>query len=308
MKSIYKYILENFLSSDNISFKNWSLRIDEAEIGGEFANLESYNQNMAKGLADKLFFIDQLPLKQYDNWIFVDFGCADGVLINALSIMLPKYGIKGKLIGFDISDTMINLANEKFKNMSTTELEICFTTRWQEVIDMINDYNEAKKVLVCNSVIHEVYSYADDSSDINWFWKIVNHSGFDYVCVRDMMVSERVEHKTDKKMLDTFYEHVEDSKPELKKYIKEFEEHWGSLEDNKNFLHYLLKYRWTTNWKREVNENYFSVMTEEFLTKMRRFKKIYFEEFRVPFLENCWEEDFGVKLKDTTHIKAIFAK
>ena len=59
-----------------------------------------------------------------------------------------------------------------------------------------------------------------------------------------------------------------------------------------------------------MNENYFSVMTEEFLSKMRRFKKIYFEEFRVPFLENCWEEDFGVrvKLKDTTHIKAIFAK
>ena len=242
MINLKNYILET-LYQDKSRFRRWLLKdvdINEAEIGGEFNNLESYNQNMAKGLADKMFFVDKLPLKKHDNWVFVDFGCADGVLINALSIILPEYGIKGKLVGYDISETMINLANEKFKDLSTSDLEIVFTTDWKDVSDIVKQNGDAKSVLVCNSVIHEVYSYANNQSDIDWFWRIVNNSGFDYVCVRDMMVSKKVEHETDKDLLDTFYKHVDENKPELNKYIEEFEEHWGSLEDNKNFLHYLL--------------------------------------------------------------------
>ena len=295
MKQLYRYILEK-------------LNINEVEVGGEFTNLESYNLNMAKGLEDKLFFVKKLPIKSGESWIFVDFGCADGVLINALSIILPKYGIKCKLVGYDISENMINIAKKKFKNQSTDDIEILFTANWDEVLEILEEDTDSKKAIVCNSVIHEVYSYANSQADIDWFWDQITDSGFDYVCVRDMMVNKSIERETDPDMLETFYEHVEEDKPELKRYIKDYEKHWGSLEENKNFIHYLLKYRWTTNWTREVNENYFSVMTEEFLDKMKGFKKVYFEEFRVPFLENCWKEDFGVELEDTTHIKAIFSK
>ena len=282
--------------------------INEVEVGKEFANLTSYIENMAKGLTDKLFFINKLPLKKFDEWVFVDFGCADGVLINALSKILPKYGVKGKLIGFDISDNMIDIANGKFKSKPDDDIQMIFTASWSEVIDALKENDEAKRVLVCNSVIHEVYSYAEGLSDINWFWRRVKFTNFDYVCVRDMMCDKSIQYKTDKKLLDTFWDHVNNNKPELKKYIKDFEEHWGSIEENENFVHYLLKYRWTTNWKREVNENYFPIMVDEFLSKMSGFKKVYFEQFRLPFLEGCWEEDFGIKLKDNTHIKAIFAK
>jgi len=295
MKQLYRYILEK-------------LNINEVEVGGEFTNLESYNLNMAKGLEDKLFFVKKLPIKTGESWIFVDFGCADGVLINALSIILPKYGIKCKLVGYDISENMINIAKKKFKNQSTDDIEILFTANWDEVLEILDEDMDSKKAIICNSVIHEVYSYANSQSDIDWFWDQITGSGFDYVCVRDMMVSNSIERKTDPDMLETFYEHVEEDKPELKRYIEDYEDHWGSLKENKNFIHYLLKYRWTTNWTREVNENYFSIMTEEFLDKMKGFKKVYFEEFRVPFLEKCWREDFGIELEDTTHIKAIFSK
>ena len=37
---------------------------------------------MAKGMEDKLFFLNELP-KNYE-YTFVDFGCADGTLINYL--------------------------------------------------------------------------------------------------------------------------------------------------------------------------------------------------------------------------------
>lgn len=296
MKHITNYIIEKIFD------------ISEAEVGIKFTNLDSYVENMAKGLADKLFFVKELPLNKYNEWIFVDFGCADGILINALSKILPKFNIKGKLVGFDISDSMIDMAKSKFKDISTDDLEVIFTADWDDVISYLKDNDNAKKTIICNSVIHEVYSYADGQSDINLFWKRITDNNFDFICVRDMMPDKSIEYKTDKKLLKTFYDHVDNDKPNLKRYIKDFEEHWGSIEENKNFIHYLLKYRWTTNWTREVNENYFPIMIDEFLSKMNGFKRIYFKEFRVPFLEDCWKEDFGIKLKDNTHIKAIFGK
>lgn len=309
-RHISEFISDRLLS-DVGRFAQWmskDVNIDEVEIGGKFTNLDSYNQNMAKGLDDKMFFIEKLPFDKYNNWIFVDFGCADGVMENALAIVLEKLGVTGKIIGYDISESMINIAKSKFKDLSTPDLEVIFTANWKDVSDMVTEDNDTKCVLICSSVIHEVYSYANGKEDINWFWKIVNQTGFDYVCVRDMMASKSIEHPTDEKTLETFYNHVNKSKPELLKYIKEYEERWGSLKENKNFVHYLLKYRWTTNWTREVNENYFSIPIEEFLSKMRRFNIMHFEKFKVPFLENCWKEDFGIKIKDNTHIKAIFVK
>jgi len=282
--------------------------INEVEVGGKFTNLESYNQNMAKGLADKLFFLEKLPLRKYDEWVFVDFGCADGVLINALSTLLPQYGVKATLVGFDISETMIELATSKFGHCSSPDIDIVFTASWQDVISCFKKNDDAMRVLICNSVIHEVYSYANGQSDIDWFWRRVKYSGFDFICVRDMMCDRSIERATDSSMLEEFYDHVDNSKPELHKYISDFERHWGSLEENKNFIHYLLKYRWLTNWSREVNENYFPIMVEEFLAQMSGFNRMYLERFVLPFLAGCWKEDFGVTVKDNTHIKAIFRK
>ncbi len=308
MKSLKPYILEKLNKPRFCKWLSKDVDIDEAEIGGEFTSLDSYNLNMAKGMDDKMFFIEKLPFEKYDNWVFVDFGCADGVMENALSMIMKKRGMNGKIIGYDISESMINIAKNKFKDLSTPEVEVIFTTNWKDVEDAVSKDKDNKYVLICSSVIHEVYSYANGQDDINWFWKIVNNTGFDYVCVRDMMASESIEHPTDEKLLEKFYDSVNENKPELLKYIKEFEDNFGSLEENKNFVHYLLKYRWTTNWTREVNENYFSIMVEEFLSKMSGFKQMYFEQFRVHFLEKCWKEDFGIEIEDNTHIKAIFAK
>ena len=32
----------------------------------------------------------------------------------------------------------------------------------------------------------------------------------------------------------------------------------------------------------------------------------YLELFKVPFLEQCWKDDFGIIIEYPTHIKAIF--
>ncbi len=279
-------------------------KVYEMEVGGQFANLDSYNKNMAKGLEDKLFFLNKLPLGKYDEWLFVDFGCADGVLISALANILPQYGIKATLVGYDISETMIDIARGKFGHLGDEDVQVYFTYNWQEVEKFLSQ--DRVRVMVLSSVIHEVYSYAQSEDDITTFWQRVCQSGFDFVCVRDMMPADSINRPTDENLLDTFFEHVEENKPELIRYIEEFERRWGHITNNKNFVHYLLKYRWLVNWKREVNENYFPITDSEFFRNMRGFTCIYRNAFRVPFLEDCWKKDFGISITDNTHIKAIF--
>ena len=90
---------------------------------------------------------------------------------------------------------------------------------------------------------------------------------------------------------------------------REFEKEYGSISHMKNLVHFLLKYRWKINWDRELHENYFCTTIDEFLKHMNLYFNInYLERFRVPFLEQCWKEDFGIELDDYTHVKMILEK
>ena len=48
------------------------------EIGIPFTDQQMYNRQMTKTLNDKMFFTNILP---EDDYVFVDFGCADGAMI-----------------------------------------------------------------------------------------------------------------------------------------------------------------------------------------------------------------------------------
>ena len=97
----------------------------------------------------------------------------------------------------------------------------------------------------------------------------------------------------------------------LYSYRTEFEDIYGKLFKSwKNLLHFLLKYRWTINWNREVHENYFPIYVEDFLNKFEeKYNLNYLKRFRVPFLNTCWKTDFDInenEISDNTHIKTIF--
>ena len=117
------------------------------EIGPDFKNILSYNENMAKGMEDKLFFLNELPKNH--KYTFVDFGCADGTLINYLGSIYNNY-YENTYIGYDISDTMIELAKSNFNSSAE---DVLFTSDWKEVIDKLNsEGNYKKKVLILSSV------------------------------------------------------------------------------------------------------------------------------------------------------------
>ena len=270
------------------------------EIGKKFTDIQYYNKEMQKGMEDKLFFLDKLP--KDNNYIFVDFGCADGSMINALSNILQ--GSYNRYIGYDISETMIELAKTNYHG--PVNANVIFTNEWNEVkrnIEWTKICTEYKSVLILSSVIHEVYSYAKDENDITKFWNRVLNTGFDYVVIRDMCPSDDIDRRSDI--------HIEDkvrNKSDIS-LLDEFENIWGLISNNRNMIHFLLKYRWKVNWKREVHENYFPISSNLLIQMFNDgFNVDYFERFRVPFLDKCLKEDYDIELEDYTHIKAIFTK
>ena len=269
------------------------------EIGKPFNNIDSYNDSMRKAMKDKLFFLDFVPER---NCLFVDFGCADGSLITAL-YESKKYD-DSIYIGYDISSEMINLAKGKFNHQTNN---VSFTTNWGDVLEKLQDKQYKRKILILSSVIHEVYSYAKCESEIIGFWDKVLYSAFDYICVRDMMYSQDMNRSIKSSIFSLDKSQKKLQEEPLKSCLNQFEEYWGSINNVKNLIHFLLKYRWQINWERELNENYFPIEVTEFLDKFKeKYNTVYLERFRVPFLEECWSKDFGIKIDDYTHIKCIF--
>ena len=273
------------------------------EIGIKFSNIEYYNKEMQKGMEDKLFFVERLPKNQ--NYMFVDFGCADGSMINALA-SIYKDNPNNVYVGYDISDEMIKLAKTNYHG--PVNANVRFTTNWDECRQSGSSvFVNRKKVLILSSVIHEVYSYGTEET-ICKFWDQVRYSDFDYIIIRDMCPSEDIDRDAKKSLTNT----IERSRNVSIEQVKEFSEIWGTLTNNKNAIHFLLKYRWKVNWDREVRENYFPIYVEDLIEKITctgaRYKIDYLNRFRVPFLDKCIKEDFNIELDDFTHIKAIFSK
>lgn len=279
------------------------------DIGKDFTNIQSYNELMRNSVPDKLFFMDRLINADCSKTIIiVDFGCADGSLINIMCDRLRGSKCHIKYIGYDISDCMIDLAKTNFNGDSCDDVH--FTTSWKMVMELANVEFADKKILVLSSVIHEVYSYGN-CADVADFWKKVFNSGFSHIVIRDMCITNEAKCAySDPEIVQKVIERAN------KEQLRTFEEKWGNITNsNKNLIHFLLKYRYKINWERENNENYLPVTVEEIKkmvesapierTGRNKYNFFYLETFRVPFLDKCFKEDFGISLNWSTHVKMI---
>lgn len=245
----------------------------------------SYNEGMRKSLLDKIFFMDKINAGH-----IVDYGCADGTLIRFLHNLFPEL----YYIGYDIDPVMIQKAQESLETNN-----VLFTTDWRQVEDFSIVGSSA---LILSSVIHEVYSYGI-KDDVKTFWNNVWNSKWDYIIIRDMIPSQSIEKQSD----------IDDVRRIMAKADKgmlaDFERIWGSIRTNKNLMHFLLKYKYTENWSREVKENYFPLTEEELLTIIPdNYNITYYEHFVLPHLKRTVKADFGVDIKDAVHLKMILER
>lgn len=266
---------------------NWRLFLEELVGEKPISNLQSYIDGMNYSMRDKLFFSDTI---NFD--IIVDFGCADGTFIEELSKINP--GVK--LIGYDLDDIMLHKAKQKLGKKAF------FTNNWNEAVRLTTGFKNP--LLNLSSVIHEVYSYSRPNV-ISKFWNEQVFGGdFKYITIRDMIPSLEI----DRQEISQFKDDVRKVRSKSDKfYLDSFEKKWGTISDNyRTFVHYLMKYRFTDNWDREVNENYLPVSLETVKSKIpSEYKIIYEEDFLLPFLKQQVKKDFNVELNHSTHTKMI---
>lgn len=250
----------------------------------QISDLNIYINRMQKSVLDKMFFVDKV-FDPFSN--IIDFGCANGELIKALQSLFDEY----RYIGYDISTEMLSAARE---NVPTAE----FYSDWNEIKADFKD-----SLLNISSVLHEVYSYSSQE-EIKKFWSRVFESGFKYIAIRDMMLSDADQMKADEdqQSLVIKNENYADK-------LKDYENVWGKIMTQHDLIHYLLKYKYTENWEREVRENYVPITLEQLLGIIPdRYEITYLNHFTLPYTVWQIKKDFGVELTTPTHIKLILRR
>jgi SAM-dependent methyltransferase len=249
---------------------------------GTIPEIRGYNRRMAQSMVDKMFFMD----KVFDVDVIVDFGCADGTMIQYLSRLFPDFAY----VGFDISEAMLDSARANVPDRTV------LTADWAEVAAAIAG---RRSVLVLSSVIHEVYSYGSEG-DVAEFWARVWETGFDYVVMRELVVSKTASRQSDPIAVARVRQLYDRDK------IQQWESRWGSLSENWSLTHFFLTYKYSENWPREYKENYLPVALEDMLPLVPpHYFPTHFEHYTLPYLRRIVEADFGVQLQERTHLQMI---
>lgn len=247
-------------------------------------DLNIYISRMQKSILDKMFFIDKV-FEPFST--IVDFGCANGELIKTLQALFGEY----QYIGYDISEDMLSAARVHVPSA-------VFYSDWSEIKV---DFTDA--LLSISSVLHEVYSYGS-SEEIDTFWERVFCSGFKYIAIRDMMLSD-----ADRTRIDTDQHSVVVENEKYADKLKDYEAVWGKIATQHDLVHYLLKYKYSENWEREVRENYVPLTIEQLLTIVpENYEITYLDHSTLPYTVWQIKNDFGIALTTPTHVKLILRR
>lgn len=248
----------------------------------EIADLDQYNHKMHLGAEDKLFFMDYFNKNGIIPHLIADYGCADGYLLS----LLPDEWMK---LGIDENTLMIEKAKHRHLQNSA------FTTDTS-----MSDVPE-NSVCLFSSVLHEVYSY-HDTDYINRFWNNLINAAPEYIIIRDMATTVTNERSSD---FDVWQ--IRNKADHLR--LADFEFRYGKINQKRNMLHFLLKYRYTQHWARELNEDYFAVSAEEIINRLKgRYDVVHKDEYCLPFIQKTAEKDFGIVIQDPTHLKMILKR
>lgn len=249
----------------------------------EIKNYNTYLQQMEKSLDEKLFFIDYFRAANITQ--LVDFGCADGALIAAIAGNFPTC----EIIGYDLDPIMIQTAEARGLPANVTF-----------VSDLAQIEVRPGSAVLLSSVLHEIYSYADNIPSILEF---INR--FDHIFIRDMryMLGGDITTgiTTNINQVDLVRANAQES------LLRDFERIWGSISNRKQMVHFMLKHRYKSNWDREVKENYFATDWDELFDSLDH--RIIYQENYIPVaVQQILSDDFGICLQDYTHTRLILRK
>lgn len=242
----------------------------------EITNYNTYLARMDVSLPDKAFFVYRAPLAR----VIVDFGCAAGNLFRYIrSISNQEY----IMIGYDNDATMRELARESADVVCGTMEEL------KETIEhtlAAHDLTMKNVLFNFSSVIHEMNSYEID--DIFSFIKDLRPG---YISIRDMKFRRKKEIPG-----DPFRVFDEDHLKQFHSFLA----HRGIfLPDLADFAEYLLKYKYTENWERELEEHYFFGFTraETYYNELinnHKYRPTWDVNYCLPHFDRQIKDDFNI--------------
>lgn len=273
----------------------------------DIANNEIYLSNMAKSFGDKAWFLKLIP--DFIDTI-VDFGGGEGEFCEFLETRARSLGRSFKYIVVDNNKSFLDNAVKKgFRGLESLDA-LARDTSWNPDTTLLN----------MSSVIHEVYSYADERNTVEDFWNAISNCAFKMISIRDMSLGRGSYSQVPKEAVFYIYDNVFKS-PKYIERLESFEDVWGSicsdegdkhrLLDVKRLIHFLIKYRYVENWNREVQENYLPLTQDklqDWIVNKLGYKLIHKESSKLPFYHKCWTKDFKLNLPDNNGYRQQFAE
>lgn len=203
----------------------------------------TYNQQMRQAIGSKLFFLDKVPVQ--DLGLIVDYGCADGSLLKALSGVVSSDCI---LIGIDNDLAQLQAARATFVEGDG------FYSSWDFVDPYLRD-NSKPSALILSSVLHEVLC----ETSLEAFWAEVEARGFDYIVLRDMAVPAHYRHEKTPRLWQALIRNSAWGGH----HLRDHEQDYGPIAWMDSCVHFLLKYPYTHDWAKEHAEDYLPHAAEE---------------------------------------------
>lgn len=248
----------------------------------EINNYEVYTTRMQKSVYDKMFFVDKIFDANIDT--FIDFGCADAELICHLRVFMPDV----RFIGYDIDDTMIAKARRKAPWAE-------FYSNWDDI-----KVDPSRTIVNLSSVLHEIYHYCAPGG-IEQFWHRIMTPGFAYITIRDMFMPQALPCGDiwRQKVINAGY----------KSKLNDFETHWGPVRNTADMMHFLLKYKYTENWEREVRENYMPLSPAALHKRIAGYTVQYEHFGALPYIVHQVKKDMDIDVSYIpTHLRLILRR
>ena len=191
-----------------------------------------------------------------------------------------------RFIGYDTDETMVARASRKAPWAE-------FYSNWDDI-----HVDPAKTIVNLSSVLHEVYHYCAPGG-IELFWNRLCTPGFAYITIRDMFKPQALP------CGDIWREKV--IAAGLEEKLRDFESCWGCVRNTNDMIHFLLKYRYTENWEREVKENYMPITPDVLKKRLANYTVMYQTFEPLPYIVHQVQQDIGLDVHHIpTHLKIIF--
>lgn len=253
----------------------------------------AYNADLEKPLAEKMFFLDRLPIVD----VFFDIGCGDGAILAAVAQCYRARGhTTPELIGYDISPSQIARAKSLRHEGGAEFYESMNAVRAARML------KAGVECVILSSVIHEVMSQGAHWAD---FCTMLVSLDCRYIVVRDMGIN-MCEHTAPSCPQDVARVRC---RPDMAELLKSFEGKWGNISTRANLAHFLLKYQWGRDWEAELAENYIALTNQDWFKLFPSpYRLTYFEHAPLKYLQDVVARDFGISFDTATHIKMIWEK